>query len=133
MANEKLPVTWVFMDTKNKALDEEYAEEVRAEFRRRTGWKVEQGTPIHRDLTKFSMGYSKIKRHVAEVVAIFMIASKMSTEPLSEGEEEEEEAASPPPPPPPPARKSCPAMVEYKAPRRGQKPLRKPTQIITFS
>lgn len=65
----------VFCDTQNKVVDEEYADQIRAEFRRQTGWKVEKDTPIWNDLTKFSLGYSVQKRSPVEVVGIFRIAN----------------------------------------------------------
>lgn len=64
----------VFCDTSNTELDEEYAEKIIKEFRLQTGWKVLKDTPIWRHLREFSMGYSKSKRNVVEVVGIFRIA-----------------------------------------------------------
>lgn len=75
MAEE--PVTIVFCDTSNKIIDEEYANEIIIEFRKQTGWKVLENSPIWINLREFSKGYSKIKRDVTEVVTIFRIASKI--------------------------------------------------------
>ena len=69
--------TIVFMDTKNKVLDEEYAEKCRQELRSQLKWKVEKGTRSYDDITNFSMGYSKIKRNVTEVVMIFRMANNL--------------------------------------------------------
>ena len=63
------------MDTKNKEVDESYAEKLRQICRDQIGWKVEKGTRIYNELTKFSMGYSKVKRDVIEVWAIFALAN----------------------------------------------------------
>lgn len=65
----------VFCDTKNKEIDIEYSEKIIEEFRKQTGWKVEKNTRIWNDLRDFSKGYSKEKRNVTEVVAIFRIAN----------------------------------------------------------
>lgn len=65
----------VFMDTKNKVVDEEYAEKLRETCREQLGWKVEKGTRIYDELTKFSKGYSREKRNVTEVWAIFALAN----------------------------------------------------------
>lgn len=73
------PTTIVFMDTKNKELDEEYAEKLRQECRNQIGWKVEEGTRIYNELTEFSKGYSKIKRDVTEVWIIFALAHGLPT------------------------------------------------------
>jgi len=67
----------VFMDTKNKIVDEEYAEKLRETCRQQLGWKVEKGTRIYNELTEFSKGYSKIKRDVMEVWTIFAIANRL--------------------------------------------------------
>lgn len=75
MAKKKTEKVIVFMDTKNKKVDKEYAELIINCFRKQTGWKVEPGTRIHDELTKFSKGYSKIKREPIEVVTIFQIAN----------------------------------------------------------
>lgn len=64
----------VFCDINNKELDEEYADKIIKEFRLQTDWKVLENTPIWRDLRQFSLGYSKSKRNVVEVVGIFRIA-----------------------------------------------------------
>ena len=64
----------VLCDTKNQVLDEAYAEQLRAAFRRQTGWKVEAGTRIYQEVTEFSKGYSVKKRDVDEVAAIFRLA-----------------------------------------------------------
>lgn len=69
--------TIVFMDTKNDILDEEYAEKCRGELRKQLTWKVEPGTRSYDDITKFSMGYSKIKRDVTEVVMIWRMANNL--------------------------------------------------------
>ena len=66
--------TVVMCDAENKELDAEYAENLINAFRKRTGWKVEEGTRIHKDLTEFSKAYSKERRNVEEVCVIFMIA-----------------------------------------------------------
>lgn len=65
----------VFNDTKNKVLDPIYAEKLIQSFRNLTGWKVEKGTRIWKDLRKFSKGYSKINRDPVEVAVIFKIAN----------------------------------------------------------
>ena len=68
----------VFMDTENKELDEEYAEKCRQELRSQLGWKVEKDTRSFNDITEFSKGYSKIKRNVSEVVAIWRLANGLA-------------------------------------------------------
>lgn len=65
----------IFNDQQNEELDRDYAEKLIEEFRKAKGWKVEEGTKIHDELLEFSKGYSKIKRNVVEVVAIFRIAT----------------------------------------------------------
>ena len=67
----------VFYDTQNKVIDNEYANKVIIEFRKQTGWKVTEGTPIWNNLRNFSKGYSNIQRNVTEVVMIFRIAENL--------------------------------------------------------
>ena len=74
--NEKKCV--VFMDAKNQVVDEQYAEKLREICRSQIGWKVEKGTRIYNELTEFSKGYSKEKRNVIEVWAIFALANGIS-------------------------------------------------------
>lgn len=69
------PQTVAFCDTSNKVINNRYADRLRAEFRKLTGWKVESDTRIWRDLGDFSMGYSRDKRDVTEVAVIFMMAA----------------------------------------------------------
>lgn len=64
----------VFIDTENEELDEEYAEKLRQECRKQLGWKVLKDTLIYDELTEFSKGYSKKKRDILEVWAIFALS-----------------------------------------------------------
>ena len=77
----------VFMDTKNKIIDEEYAEKLRETCRKQLGWKVEKGTRIYNELTEFSKGYSQSKRNVIEVWAIFSLANGLSFSATSQKKE----------------------------------------------
>jgi len=65
----------VSCDTNNRRVDRDYAEKLRAEFRKQTGWKVLPGTRIFDELTEFSKGYSRSRRSVVEVAAIFRLAN----------------------------------------------------------
>ncbi len=65
------------MDTKNKELDQEYADKLISAFRKQTHWKVEEGTRIHTELLEFSKGYSKKRRDPIEVVMIFCLANNI--------------------------------------------------------
>ena len=66
----------VFGDKQNEVFDESYANELIQEFRKQTGWKVEENTRIWNELRDFSKLYSRKKRNVAEVVVIFRMASQ---------------------------------------------------------
>jgi len=58
----------------NKVLDENYAERIRQEFRKQTGWEVKIYTRIWNELGEFSKRYSEEGRHPVEVVVIFRTA-----------------------------------------------------------
>jgi hypothetical protein len=56
-------------------VNEEYASDLRQAFRELTGWQVAKDTRIWNHLTEFSKGYSREKRNVTEVAAIFAFAN----------------------------------------------------------
>jgi len=70
--------TIVFNDTKNKDFSQDYSEKLKDSFRKLTGWSVEKGTKIDKELENFSLGYSKSKRDTQEVAVIFSIAHNIN-------------------------------------------------------